>query len=100
LQLNRSFARPVASAAIAAALFVACNSSLTLDNDTLQRTITSGLQEQAQVAATVSCPDDRPIKAGDVFQCQAVTEDGTTLTIQVTQTDDTGHVNWQVVGAS
>ena len=98
--LTRSFIRPGASAAIAAALFVACNSTLTLDNETLERTITSGLQEQAQVTAAVSCPDDRPIKAGDVFQCQAVTEDGATLTIQVTQTDDTGHVNWQVIGAS
>lgn len=84
---------------MAAALFVACNSSLTLDNDKLQQVIANGLQEQAQVTATVSCPDDRPIKAGDVFQCQALTEDGTTLTIQVTQTDDSGNVNWQVVGA-
>lgn len=92
---NRSFVRP----AMAAALFVACNSSLTLDNDKLQQVIANGLQEQAQVTATVSCPDDRPIKAGDVFQCQALTEDGTTLTIQVTQTDDSGNVNWQVVGA-
>ena len=96
--LTRSV-RPAASAAMAVALFVACNSSLTLDNDKLQQVIANGLQEQAQVTATVSCPDDRPIKAGDVFQCQALTEDGTTLTIQVTQTDDSGNVNWQVVGA-
>ena len=96
--LTRSV-RPAASAAMAAALFIACNSSLTLDNDKLQQVIANGLQEQAQVTATVSCPDDRPIKAGDVFQCQALTEDGTTLTIQVTQTDDSGNVNWQVVGA-
>jgi len=85
---------------MATALVVGCNSALTLDNDKLQQSIESDLQSQAGVNATVTCPDDRPIKAGDTFPCQALTEDGTTLTIQVTQTDDSGNVNWQVVGAS
>jgi|tagenome__1003787_1003787.scaffolds.fasta_scaffold14769997_1 hypothetical protein len=95
-----SLVRPIAPVAMAAALFVGCNTSLTLDNDTLQQKIEQGLLEQAQVTASVTCPSDRPIKAGDTFQCQAVTDDGTTLTIQVIQKDDSGNVNWQVTGAS
>jgi hypothetical protein len=73
---------------------------LLLNNETLQTEIANGLQQQAGVTAQVTCPDDRPLKQGDTFTCTAVTSDGTNITISVVQTDDTGHVNWNVTGSS
>jgi Domain of unknown function (DUF4333) len=97
---SRSFARPLAGVALAAGIVAGCSSTPVLDNDRLQQVIEQGLQDQVQVTATVTCPDNQPIQQGNVFNCQAVTSEGTNLTIQVTQTDDTGHVNWQVVSSS
>lgn len=96
----RRVGRPVAVLGFAAALLVGCNTTLTLDNERLQDVIAQGLQEQAGVTAEVSCPDNRPIQQGDVFQCTAATSDGQNLTITVTQTDAAGNVNWQVTGAN
>ena len=82
---------------LAAVIFAGC--STTLDNTRLQQVIADGLLEQAGVTATVVCPADRPIKLGDVFTCTAATQDGQTLTITVTQTDDQGNVHWEVTGS-
>jgi hypothetical protein len=89
---------PLVSVGLAAVLLVACNSTRVLDNDPLQQMIQDGLANNAGITATVTCPDNRPIQQGDVFDCQALTPDGLTLTIQVTQTDNAGHVDWQIVG--
>jgi hypothetical protein len=95
-----SLLRPVAALGFVAAFLLACNGSLTLDNVRLQQVIADGLQQQAGVQAVVTCPDDRPLKTGDTFQCSAVAADGSTLQITVVQTDDQGHVNWNVTGVS
>jgi hypothetical protein len=86
----------IASAALAAA----CSTTLLLNNDNLQTEIATWVQQNYGVSATVSCPDDRPIKQGDVFQCQATTSDGQNVVFEVTQTDNTGHVNFKIVSAS
>ena len=59
--------------------------------------MTQGLSDNG-VTATVTCPDNVPIQQGAVSTCQATTPDGAALTIQVTQTDSSGNVNWQLVG--
>ncbi len=100
MTLRASLLRPAAALGLTAAFLVSCTGSLTLNNDTLQQKITEGLQQQAGVQAVVTCPDDRPLKAGDTFHCSAVTADGSTLTITVVQTDDQGNVNWNVTGVS
>ena len=41
---------------------------------------------------------DVPAEAGHTFQCTATSPDGTTMTIEVTQSDDQGHVTYKVVG--
>lgn len=96
----RIIARPIAALAFAGTIVGGCNTALLLDNDKLQQVIAEGLQTQAGVSASVTCPDDRPIKQGDTFTCTAQTTDGDNLTITVVQTDDTGRVNWNVTGAS
>lgn len=81
---------------LAATIAVAgCQSNL--DMEKLTASIKSGLTEQLQMPfASVSCPESRPIKNGDVFECKAVAETGGDLTVSVTQNDDTGNVNWKL----
>ena len=49
---------------------------------------------------SVSCPDDVQPEAGHQFSCEAVDGDGTTLTMQVTQIDDKGRVEWAFIEAA
>jgi len=68
-----------------------------LDIERAEAAIKSGLTEQLQVPfASVSCPESRPMKAGDVFECKAVAETGFDLTIRVTQENDAGAFDWEV----
>jgi uncharacterized protein DUF4333 len=97
MSTQHSSIRRLVSIGYAAVLFAACSGGQVLDNDRLQSVIASGLNDNG-ITATVTCPDNRPLQQGDVFTCQAVTDDGLGLTVQVTQTDNTGNVNWQLVG--
>jgi hypothetical protein len=84
--------------AAAPVLAAACSTTLILDDVELEQVIATQFQEQTGVGLqSVSCPDDTPIEQGNVFQCTAVASDGQSLTIQVTQTDNTGNVNWEVL---
>jgi uncharacterized protein DUF4333 len=94
-----SLTRLAVSVAIAAAVFSGCTQTLTLNNDNLQVAIAQWLQDNEGQSATVTCPDDRPLQQGDTFQCQAMTTDGLNITFQVTQTDNAGHVHFQIVGS-
>lgn len=67
-----------------------------LDTDKLEREVVKGIKEQLNIDATVTCPDDVKVKAGDVFECQAKSSDGTTGTVTVTQKDDKGNVDWKL----
>ena len=82
---------------VAALLVSACSTSTTLNTTQLEQAIEDWFQSGAQIGTTVTCPADVPLKQGDVFRCTAVTNDGLTLTVQVTQTDASGGVAWQQV---
>jgi len=76
----------------------ACQTTLTLDDARLEQVITDQFKTQTGVTLTaVDCPDDRPLQQGDTFNCTATTELDEALTIEVTQTDDTGNVSWKTV---
>jgi hypothetical protein len=79
----------------------ACTRSRTLDASELNKQIATDMQAKklAVEGVAVSCPDDVPAEAGRTFDCTATNPDGTTLTIQVTQTDDQGRVTYKVLGA-
>ena len=69
----------------------------TLDTDDLQTTISDGLEEQAGVAPeSVSCPDDITVEEGSEFECTGTAPNGDEFTIQVTQTDDEGNIEFEV----
>jgi archaellum component FlaG (FlaF/FlaG flagellin family) len=88
-------------AIVAVAVAGACTRTRTLDASELNQRIATDMQAKklADEGVVVSCPDDVPAEAGRTFDCTGTNPDGTTLTIQVTQTDDQGHVTYKVVGA-
>jgi hypothetical protein len=78
----------------------ACTRTRTLDGSELNQQIATDMQAKLGVeGVAVSCPDDVPAEAGRTFNCTATNPDGTTLTLEVTQTDDQGHVTYEVAGA-
>ena len=72
-----------------------------LDISKLESTIASGMQEQLGLDGkpTVTCPESVPIQQGNVFTCTAELN-GDRVDVKVTQTDDQGNVNWEVVQPS
>jgi len=83
-----------------AAVVIACNSANVMDNDHLQQLVEQWLENNAQVTANVTCPNNEPIRQDTTFTCAAVTGDGLTLTVQVTETDNQGNVDLELQGAS
>jgi uncharacterized glyoxalase superfamily protein PhnB len=82
------------------ALAGACTRTKTLEAQELNRMIASDMQAKLDVqGVVVSCPDDVPAEAGRTFDCTATNADGTTMTIEVAQSDDQGHVTYTIVGA-
>lgn len=69
----------------------------TLDMPKAEAAISAGLTQQLGVAvAKVTCPESREMKAADAFACLADIDGGAKLTIQVTQKDGEGNINWKV----
>jgi hypothetical protein len=82
------------------AVAIACTRTRTLDAGELNQRIATDMESTLGIQdASVSCPDDVPAEAGRTFDCTATNPDGTTLTIEVTQTDDQGRVSYKVAGA-
>jgi hypothetical protein len=78
-------------------LVAACGPSV-LDDAKLQDAISTGFAQQTSIEVkSVDCPDDQKIAQGATFNCTLTAADGTTYTIQVTQTDTNGNVHWQVL---
>ncbi len=95
----------IAASLLAACTMSACSGSVSvgnnLDIDKLESTIATEMQSQLDLdaAPTVTCPDSVPIEKDNVFTCTA-TLDGESVDVKITQTDDQGNVNWEVVQPS
>jgi Domain of unknown function (DUF4333) len=86
-------------AAAALLLAAASCSKQVLDTGHLQSTLKQQLE--AQLGArniTVTCPNNVKVQAGATFKCDVSVPSSGTLTVDVTQTDDKGDVNYQIVG--
>jgi len=68
-----------------------------VDTPKLEGKIEEGLKDMAGLDAKVSCPDDVNLKKGDEFECEA-DADGDKLTINATQQDDDGNIEWELEG--
>jgi Domain of unknown function (DUF4333) len=77
----------------------ACSRTKTLDGTQLEQQIATDMQTHLQLeGVTVSCRDDIEVATGGTFTCTATDADGTSMTIQGTQTDDQGKVTYKVAG--
>ena len=78
------------------ALMGGCTRTKTLDANGLEEQLATQVEQQLGThGIIVDCPDDEAVKAGATLQCTATSAAGTTLTIEVTQTDDHGNVTWK-----
>ena len=85
------------AAMLAASLALVAGCTRTINMGAVREAVKDGLAKQLGVnVASVSCPDSREAKAGDVFECTATTGGGGKFTISVRQGDDKGNVNWEV----
>ncbi len=88
-------ARRLAVVAASVGLLAACTK--TLDSGKLESTLKTDIAKKAGTAVkSVSCPDNVKAEKGNTFQCTLVAGDGTTHHVKITQTDDSGHVTYQV----
>jgi hypothetical protein len=83
-------------AAVALVALVGCTRHLNVD--AVAPAITQGVSDQVglQLARITCPPDPRPLAANDTFECVGAIQGGGSLTIAVTQTDDTGNITWKV----
>ena len=68
-----------------------------LDADGVEASIRGELSDKGVDVKSVTCPDGRPRKAGDTFDCEGETASGQPFTVKVTQTEG-GTVKWTLVG--
>ncbi len=68
----------------------------TIDNTSLESSIKAQMEKQTGVSGiTVTCPEEIKAEQGGTFTCSAAAQ-GEKVTLQVTQTDDQGHVTFKV----
>lgn len=95
----RSRSARLAAVGVLALAATACTKSL--DTEGLEGELKSQIEAQTDSTITsVECPADVEAKAGEVFKCTAEEGSGATFTIRVTQRDDAGNVDWEVIDAS
>ena len=95
----RSRALGLAAAAVLVIAASACTK--TLDTEGLEGDLQSQVGDELGATITaVDCPDDVEVETGGTFDCTASEESGATFTIQVTQADDQGRVEWEVSEAT
>lgn len=72
-----------------------------LDMEKLAGVIRSGLSSKTGLPVKqVQCPPSRTQRAGDSFECTAITTSGARLTVTVTQKDDLGNVRWDLTAGA
>lgn len=92
--MRRSGAFAAAIATAGALLLTGCSTSI--DVNTLETSVQTGLAEQLGGDWTVQCPDSMEIQSGLTTNCMATNADGESVDVNVTQTDDQGNVTWEV----
>jgi hypothetical protein len=75
--------------------------SRTLDTDGLEERLIGQVErETASAITSVSCPADVRVETGGTFECTAEEASGASFTLEVTQTDDRGNVEWEIIDAA
>lgn len=80
--------------AVVALSAVAC-SKPKLDDTKLDEALRSGLKGAKIEVKTLTCPKGMEQRAGNDFDCQGETTEGTKFVVKVSQPDDSGNVKWK-----
>ena len=83
--------------AVGALAIVATACTARLDVPGLEARLRQELRARYDTTFTVACPDDIEVGRGNDFECTADGEDGTTLTLRMTQVDDQASVTYEIV---
>jgi len=68
-----------------------------LDIARVEEVISEGIADQlGVVTASVECPDEVLIEAGNDFECTVTDDQGNTDVVAVTQVDDAGNISWEL----
>jgi hypothetical protein len=84
---------------MAVGLFIVCVAcgERTLDGASAQAQILAQLRQAGdRPIESVTCPDDVVVQEGSTFTCIAVEPGGTRWTIEVTQVDDAGTLDYRI----
>ncbi len=83
-------------AAIALLAMAACSGEKTVDTASIQTQIAKDASASRGVEVKVHCPGDVKAKKGGEFTCDATDGKGNSLPVHATQTDDRGHISWDL----
>ena len=94
----RRFGRAAIGFAFVAMLLAGCSTDV-VDAAKLEQSIKEGIEASTDLTVvSVTCPDDRQFKLGDVFTCKAQINDGRTLIVQVNNVNGGGNLKYEVTG--
>lgn len=82
----------MAIAAAPVALLALTGCEKTLKTDSIEPQIEKTIEQRGTNVESVQCPSDVTAKKGGKFECTAKLQNGNEVKVQVTQTDDKGHV--------
>ncbi|GAC1351883.1 MAG: hypothetical protein NVS3B20_03130 [Polyangiales bacterium] len=86
------------SSLLAVGYLTACFSHK-LDAKKVEAAIRDALEGKEVVLKSLHCPDQRPLRKGDTFDCQGETHEGQAITFTVQQRDSEGNIKWHLDGA-
>lgn len=74
----------------------ACGFELTtsLETQDVEAQISDDLALQKGIRAEIECPEDVEAREGGEFECKATDAEGTSASVAVVQTNDSGSVDW------
>lgn len=79
---------------VVAAVFLA-TATRTISSTSVATEIEKGLVEKTGQSFEVTCPPDQPMEQGYQFTCTGISGTGLTITIIVTQENDSGNFTWK-----
>jgi hypothetical protein len=88
---------PVVFAAIATLTLAGCSAQKVLDATSIEAQIVKDVAASRGVEVKVSCPGQVKAEKGGVFTCRATDGAGHSLPIRAIQTDNSGHISWNLV---
>ena len=85
-------------AVTAAALALGACGETVIDSGEIETQIAGDIEQETGTRdVEVDCPDDIEAKKGDTFECEATAPGGIKQTVEATQVDDDGGVDWKLV---